>query len=176
MVLVLYFCLRQSCLAGGAPVNWFLPLKNRAVQEELSKLPDNRRLISKIHCQIGIFPLTKDSKAFKFFSLNSHKFGGIIPTLFPDFNNGKISFFRTKAFLHLMFNGQPVTIPTWNVPAVEASHKLRFHNKIFQDFIQSSPEVNVPIGIRRNIVKNIFHPSFRRIGNLTVDSLCLSHY
>ena len=169
MILIFHLCLSQGRLAGGAPVDRFLPLVNRTVQKKLSELPHNRRLVFKIHGEIGILPLPKDPKSFEFLSLNLHKFGCIIPASLPDLNDRELSFFHTEALLHLMLNGQSMTIPSWNIMAIKPRHELRFHDEVLQDFIQGCPDVNVSIGIGRTIMKNIFGSSFCLLTQLVIN-------
>ena len=62
--------------------------------------------------------------------------------------------FFTVLLLNLPFNRQPMTIPAMHIGAVKAKHIARACHHIFQSFIESMPNMNVAIGIRRPIMQD----------------------
>ena len=160
MILIFHLSLSQGRLAGRTPMDRFLSLVDRTVQKKLSKFPDNRCLVVKIHGEVGILPFTKDAKTFEFFPLDIHKFGCVIPASLPNLHDGEFSLLRTETLLDLVFHGQPMTVPSRNIGAIKSGHELRFHDEVFQNFIQGRSDMNVSIRIGRTIVKNVFGPPF----------------
>ncbi len=47
-----------------------------------------------------------------------------------------------------------MAIPPGNVGSLEPLHRFRFHNNVFKNFVERMPNVNMPIRIRRAIMKN----------------------
>ena len=160
MILIFHLSLSQGGLAGGTPMDRFLSLVDGSIQKKLPELPDNGCLILKLHRQIRILPFTKDPQTLEFFPLNIHKLGGVIPAPFPDFNEGEFSFLHPKTFLDLMLNRQPVAVPSRNIGAIHSGHELRFHDEVLQDLVQGRSDMDIPIGIRRTVMKDIFRPPF----------------
>jgi hypothetical protein len=54
-----------------------------------------------------------------------------------------------------MFDGQTVAVPARYIYAVETGHVFRFNDDILDDFIESSAQMNIAIGVGRPVMKNV---------------------
>ena len=83
--------------------------------------------------------------ALKIDILSRESFG-----LFADFERGKIAGF----FHHFVFDGQAVAVPAGNVRRASAEHGLRFHDDVFENFVERRAHVDVAVGEGRAVVQN----------------------
>lgn len=54
---------------------------------------------------------------------------------------------------------------------METCHGFRFNDDVFEDFIQTMPDMNMPIGIGRPIVKDIPWAAISGLQNAVIDPL-----
>ncbi len=175
MIFILHLGLGKGCLTGRTPVDRFLSLIDRTIQEKLAEFPDNCGLITEIHCQIRVLPFSENAEPFELLPLDIYEFGRIIPALLPDIHGGELHFLLSETLLNLMLNRQSMTVPARHIMAVKTGHKLRLHNDILQDLIQCCSNVNIPVRIGRAIVKDIFCPLLCLPDQFPVNSSGLPH-
>ncbi len=61
-----------------------------------------------------------------------------------------------QVFNSLLLNGQAMGIPTRNVWSVVTGHGSIFNDKIFDDFVQGSSQVDIPVSIGGAVVEDEF--------------------
>ena len=121
-------------------------------------------LIPPIHGKIWRIPLTQDTKPTKFLFLYIYPFSSKLATLFSDFDFNSVIFkflcsfmevFKFFVLLHyLHFYRHTMVIPTRNVRCIIPFEAFIFHKYIFKNFIQSSAQMDMPIGVRGTVMKN----------------------
>src|SRR5437899_1355978 len=69
-----------------------------------------------------------------------------------------------------------MTVPARNVRCAFAEHRLRFHDKIFQDFVERGSHVHVAIGKRRAVMKHEQLPIFARLLDSLIEPRFIPHF
>ena len=69
-----------------------------------------------------------------------------------------------------------MAVPTRNVRRAFAEHRLRFHDKVFQDFVERGAHVHVAIGEWRAVVKHEQLPVFARLLHLLIKPRFVPHF
>ena len=62
-----------------------------------------------------------------------------------------------------------MAIPSWNKSSVVSLHGHKTNNKIFENFIESMPHMNMTVSIRRTIMKNKLRFPFMFFTNQSVE-------
>ena len=147
-----------------------------AVGGNFSQCANGVRFHLIIHCQIGTFPITKDAETHKTLTLAFDLLHGIFTTLFAE--GGVLDFDAGFANLlfYVVFNGQTVTIPTGNIRRIKAAHGARFNDNIFKGFVYRMTQVNLAVGVRRAIVKNILFAASAGLANLLIEIAVLPFF
>ncbi len=104
-----------------------------------------------------MFPIAQNAEPFELLALKIDILARERFAAFADFERRKFARF----FHDFVFDGQAVAVPARNIWRAFAEHGLRFHNEIFEDFVERRAHVNVAVGERR----------VRRAGRITLD-LC----
>ena len=122
-----------------------------------------------VHGQVGTLPVTKDTETNKTRTLAIHLLHGIFATLFAE--GGVLHFDAGLANLlfNIVFNRQTVTVPTGNIRGVIATHGARFNDNIFKGFVYRMTQVNLAVGVRGAIVKNILFAAGASLANLLIE-------
>ena len=97
-----------------------------------------------------MIPIAKDSEALELLALNIDKFSREGCRFFADFEWRKPAGF----FDDFVFDGQSVTIPTRDIWCAFAQHRLRFHDDVFENFVERGAHVDVAVGKGRAVVQN----------------------
>src|ERR1051326_3351241 len=98
-----------------------------------------------------MLPVAENAEPFELLALEIDVLAGKSFGTFANFQRRKIARF----LYHLVFDRQTVAVPARNVGGAFTEHGLGFHHKIFQDFVESSPHVDVAIGKRRTVMKRL---------------------
>ncbi len=122
MFFVFNLCLCKRCLARNAPIDGFFAPHKTTTQGKFAELPDDRCLVRKIHCEIRVFPLSKDTEALKFVALYIDVFFGVLTAISPYFHLGHFQLPFTQFRVHPMLNGKTVAIPSRHIGCVKACH------------------------------------------------------
>src|SRR6266446_2196779 len=69
-----------------------------------------------------------------------------------------------------------MTVPARNVRCVFAEHRLRFHDEIFQDFVERGSHVHVAVGKRRAVMKDEELSIFARLLDSLVEPRFIPHF
>ena len=69
-----------------------------------------------------------------------------------------------------------MTVPARNVRCAFAEHRLRFHDEIFQDFVERGSHVHVAVGERRAVMKDEELPIFARLLDSLVEPRFIPHF
>ena len=170
VVLVLDLRLRQSRLAGGAPVDGLLPLVHASIEIELPELLDGRRLVVIRHREIGIFPFAENPEPFELIPLNPDVFLRIGPADAALVRLRHPGLSVAQFAVHLVFNGKPVAVPSGNVNAVPAGHVPGLDQDVLDDLVECGPQVDVAVGVGRSVVKDVRGSPLRFLADPVVDA------
>src|SRR5437588_11525458 len=69
-----------------------------------------------------------------------------------------------------------MTVPARNVRCLFAEHRLRFHDEIFQYFVERGSHVHVAVGKRRAVMKDEELPIFARLLDSLVEPRFIPHF
>ncbi len=154
VIRIFHFRLSQSGLAGGTPVNRLFTLDQAAVCGEFSKLPHYSGNVGIVHGQVRPIPFAHHTKTFEFFLLNPHKTFGISPAQSPYPAYGHRFLFVAEFLIHIMFDRKAVAIPSRHIRGVKTAQLAGPDNSIFEYLVKSRAQMNIPVGIRRAVMKN----------------------
>ena len=97
--------------------------------------------------------------------------GGVFAAFGADLYRGHLRLSRAEFAIDFDLDGQSMAIPAGHVRRVEALHGSRFDHEILEDFVECGAQVNLAVGIRRTIMKNVHGPAGARGANLFVQTL-----
>src|SRR5574337_416879 len=135
-------------------MNRFLSLIGCPRSEQPPQLTDNRRLVRVIHGEIGVRPVAQDPEAPELFPLNVDKPGSILTTESPLLDQRYLCLLAAQVFIDLVFDREPVAIPSRDIGGVVAEHRLRLDDDVLQDLIERMTDVNVAIRIGGTVVED----------------------
>ena len=97
-----------------------------------------------------MFPVAEHAAPLELFALDIDEFSRKRFAPFSDFKRRKL----TRFFYDFVFDRKPMTIPTRDLRRAFAQHRLRFHNKILEDFVERRAHVHIAVGKRRAVMQN----------------------
>jgi hypothetical protein len=103
-----------------------------------------------------MLPVREAAQSLELFALDIDKILGEGTTASANVCLTHPSFLVAKLEVDLMLDRESMAIPARYVHSVVAFHALDAHDKVFEDFVKGSAEVNAPIGIGWPIMQNIF--------------------
>ena len=173
VVAVLIFDLRfgERSLGAGAPKNRLLRLVNQSFLNEDRECAQDFRFVFWIERKIRMFPIAEDTEPFELLALKIDILARERIATFANFQRRQIA----RLFNDFVFDRQSVTVPARNVGRTFAEHGLRFHDKIFQDFVERGAHVDVAVGERRAIVKHEQLLVFARLLDLLIKLRFIPH-
>ena len=157
-ILVFDLRLGQRRLTIEAPVDGLQAAKQ---QPALPHGPDRAKLIGfslEIHRLVRMVPVAEHTQADEVGFLAFDLFGGVIAAQLPCAIR-----LQPLAVFHfdLVFDRQPVAIPTRRVRRVEPGHRLALDHHVLEDLVDRVPHMDVAIRIRRAIVQDEQRPAVR---------------
>src|SRR5574337_384056 len=111
-------------------MNRFLSLIGCPRSEQPPQLTDNRRLVRVIHGEIGVRPVAEHPETSELLPLNVDKPGGVLTTELPLLDQRYFRLFAAQVFIDLMFDREPVAIPSRDIGGVVAEHRLRLDDDV----------------------------------------------
>ena len=126
---------------------------------EFQQFGDNRRFGVIVHRQIGLVPLAHHAEPLEFLALDVDPFARIVPAFGAKFarrNLVLVQLFLAILFLDLPLDRQAVAIPAGHIRRILAEQALRADDQILQRLVETVPDMDIAIGIRRAVVKNEF--------------------
>src|SRR5215469_6479751 len=117
-----------------------------------------------------MFEITEDADALKLLALQIEIFLRVLAACATHLRRSHLQFLAAKFFVDFDLNWKAVAIPSRDVWGVEAGHRLRFHNKIFERLIQCVAEVDLAVGIRRAVVQQVLGSTFSRFSNSLINA------
>ena len=163
-VLVFHFRFGQRRLRPGAPEDRLQAFVNEAFFDKDREGAQNLRFIGGVERQIGMLPIAEDAEPLELLALDIDELAGKGLGFLAHFERREAARFLH----HLVFDRQPVAIPTGHIGRAKARHRLRFHHEILEDFVQGGPHVHVAVGKRRTVVKDEFFCALPLRANLPV--------
>ena len=154
-VVVFQLGLGQRGLVVDAPVHRFQVAVHDAFFNQLGKHVQHAGLVLGQHGQVGVVVVGHGQQALHLCFLQLHKLVGIAFAFLADLQRVHVAGFVAQVLHDLVLDGQAVAVPTRGVGAVVAGHGLAAHHQVFQDFVEQVPQVDVAVGIRRAVVKNV---------------------
>ncbi len=154
MILVLDFGFGQRRSARDRPIHGLLASVDEALFHERGKGSENFSLIGSIHGTILTFPVRQYPKPVKLLPLGFDVGGGEILTRPPQFKGIEFFFFLSHCLGDLVLNRQSMTIPTRHVGSPKATGRFVAQDRILENLVQGSPDVDIPVGKGRAVVKD----------------------
>ncbi len=74
----------------------------------------------------------------------------------PLFQDGHRLPARAEFLVHLVLDGESVTVPARPIGAGKAGHGPGLDDEVFQDLVQRGAEVDVAVGVRRAVMEHKF--------------------
>ncbi len=155
MHLVLDFSVGQGSAVVEAPVHGLEPLVDETALEKLVKGRKRRRLIGRVHRQVGLIPLAEDAQPFKLASLEVHKLLRVSAAGGQEVLGRHFELFAPQLLVHLDLDRQPVAVPAGDVGGVEAGHGFGLDDKVFQALVERVAQVDGPVRVGRSIVQKV---------------------
>src|SRR5262249_14957505 len=72
-----------------------------------------------------------------------------------------------------MFDRQSMAVPARNIRGMEAGHRLRLDDNIFEDLVERMTDVDTAVGVGWSIMQDIRRPALPGFLNFLVKSLLL---
>ena len=95
------------------------------------------RLVTGIHRDIGLIPVTERAKSLEVCALSLDLYGRILSAGFPEVSRTQFIEGFTLLSFYLVFDWQTVAIPTWNVRRIESGQSPRLDDDVLQHLIES---------------------------------------
>ncbi len=122
-----------------------------------------------VHGEIRIIPIAEHSQPNKSLFLNIHLLQGILATSMSKFGITYFLACLTFFLLHVVFDRQAMTVPSWNIRSIIATKLFGFHDYVFQCLVDGMTKMKVAIGVGWAIMKDKFRPSCILLTNLAIE-------
>ena len=154
VLVVLDLGLGEGRPARDAPVDGLLRFVDEVLVEEGRELPDDRRLIPGLHGQIRMLPLAHDAETLELLALDRDEALRVAAAFAPELEGAHPGLLRSEIAIDLQLDGQAVTVPARQVGGVEADHRPAADDDVLENLVETGPQVEVPVGVGRAIVKD----------------------
>ena len=124
VVFVLHFRFGQSGAVVDAPVHRFQSAVNVALFEKCEEGAGHAGFITRIHGEVGLFPLAENAEPLKFASVRVDVACGKFPAHAPKLSSGHFACLPAQFLFDLGLYGQAVAIPAGNIRSPESGHGL----------------------------------------------------
>src|SRR3989442_683341 len=160
LILVFDLRLRQRRLAVHAPVDRLELLVDEAPADETAELARDDRLVGRRHRDVGVVPVAEYAQALELVALDVDVPERVLAALLalldgihcaPYVYGGVV---EAELLVHLMPDRKAVTVPAGDVDRVEAEHRARLHDDVFEDFVEDVTQVDVAVRVRRAVVQD----------------------
>jgi len=155
MGMIFDFGFRQSRATAGTPVDRLLAPDHAAGLEEPSQFPRDGRFIVIGHGQVRIIPLAEHPQPFELVALNIDEAFGVGAAVTPDLDQRQGRLAGTQFAIHLMLDGQPMTVPARHVDRIKPAHLAALDDHVLENLIESRTQVDVAVGIGRTVMKDV---------------------
>ena len=175
LVLVLDLGLGQRRLAVHAPMHGLQTLVHGAPTDEAPELPHDRRLVGRLHRDVGMLPVAEDAEALEFFPLDLDVARGVLAAAAdllerihgaPHVERRRV---EPELLVHLVLDGQTVAVPAGHVDGIVAQHGARFDDEVLEHLVQEMPHVDMAVGVGRPVVEDPQGALGRGLANPAVD-------
>ena len=168
MIVVFHLRLGQGRLLDHRPHHRLGALVQGPVHQELAEFTDDLRLGAMAHGGVRVIPVADDTETLEFGLLDFDPFSGEFAALAADLRDGNVilvDFLLPVPLLDLPLDRKSVAIPTRDVVGVFPEHLLRAIDHVLEDLVEGVTDMQVPVRVRRAIVKNELLPA---VGDLAV--------
>ena len=167
-VLVIFnLSFRKRSLVLETPVNRARAFVNLTTLDKAREHPRGFGFVVVRHREVWIVPLAEDSESFEIARLALQRVLSVLATGAAKTLETQIALllaFFLERFFDMCFDRQTVTVVARNVGRVEAHHRARFDDEVFEDLVHRGAEMNVGVRVWWTIVKNKFLAAFARAG------------
>ena len=154
IVLVLNFCLSQSGLVLGAPVNGLQSFVDIALFKHLAEDLDLLGFEMLVHSPVGMLPVADHTQPFEPCHLPLDVVFRKLLAGVAEFRNGHSLVIQLVLFDDGRLNGHAMVIPAGNIRGVVAQHGMTADDEILQGLVQSVAHVDVAVGEGRAVMQN----------------------
>ncbi len=155
-VRILQLGLRQRRPRTRAPIHRLAPPIHVPVRHHLPKHPQLRRLVLGLQRHIRRLPVPPHPVPLELLPLTVHRLQRKRLCLLPQRDRRQPRpLLALHALQHLELDRQPVRIPPRHIPRLFPLQQLIPVDKILQDLIQRVPNMQVPVCIRRAVMKHV---------------------
>ena len=169
VLVVLDFRFSERRLIVNAPVDGPRALVNETALNKAREQPGGLGFVMVGHRDVGIVPLAQDSEPLKIFRLSLQSIGREFTACASNAQRRHFGLLLTEFSFNVQLDRQSVTVISRNVWRVITHHRARLDDKVFQNFIERSSQVNVGVCVRRAIVQDELPGAGARFANLFVE-------
>ena len=148
---ILHLGLGQGRAAIKTPVHGLEPAEDKAFLKDFFQRAQLVGLGLWRHGGVGPLPLAQNAQSDEVFFLSGDLFVGIAPRFVLDLGGGQAF---SKLLFDLNFNGHAVAIPPGHVARIKTGQRFRFHDHVFQNFVDRVADVDVAVGIGWAVVQH----------------------
>ena len=168
MIGVFHLGFGQGRPAVAAPVDGLLAAHDLALLHKGGQFGSGDGLIGRLHGHIRIGPVAQNAQALEFPALDVEKFLRVLAAAFADRMSGQILFPVAQFHFHIMFDGQPVTVPAGHIGRGPAQQIARLDHNILENLVQRRAQMNMTVGIGRAVMQHIPPPFARSFLHETI--------
>ncbi len=118
VVVVFDFGFGQGGAAGKAPVDRALLAVDVSLADERIEKTDDRGLVIVVEGGVGLVPIAENAEALEVGALQVEEFFRILPAFLAHLELAHVFFAAAQLLVHLVFDGQAVTVPARHIGAV----------------------------------------------------------
>jgi len=155
MALVLDFGLGKCRAAVRTPVNRLITALEMALADDLTEGTQNIGLGLRVHCQIRVLPVAQHTQALEVLALPGNLLAREIPTGIAKMRWCHGITGLADGLLHLVFNGQTVTVPTRHIDRVIAIETAGLDDNILENFVNGMADMNIAIGVGGAVMQDV---------------------
>ena len=170
VVCVLDLSLCKSSLAVGTPVNRLQSLVDVALLVHLAEDLHLSCLKLGLKGKVGVVKIALNAKTLELIHLVLYLCVSILSAVLSQLGSRNSTVFNAHLLKNLKFNGETMGIPAGNIRRAVAAHIFLLYNNVLEHLVECCSKVNVAIGIRRSVVKNIAGLALVLLDHLVVHS------
>jgi hypothetical protein len=163
--------LGERGLVIRAPVHGLEAFVDRAGPEETAECIGDVGFVVEGHRGVGMVPVSEDAEADEILALDVDVFRGELAAGAANLGGRHLGALRAELFADGVLDREAVAVPARDVRRVVAEHRARFHDDVFERFIEGVADVNFAVRVGRPVMKD----ELRAAGGLFANELIEIH-
>ena len=169
MLLVFNLSLGKSRAAVDAPMHGLLALVDHPLLDEAAQSTDDRGLVGGFQRQIRVVPQPQPAQPLELRAHHVHVLQRVSGARTAKISDAHRPLLRAELAIDAQLDRQAVAIPAGDVWRVETGHAAALDDEILEDLVQSGPDVDVTVGVRRAVVEDESRRAAASFTQLTVE-------